>query len=204
MHDHFDHEFDRRFPGNVRDAIPRVPLDCVGPMHQVHVDGHEKLSSQALRLGSVTLPIYAYRDLWGGFVFLLIVLPNVRLASTCAHLYLDFVEERGGTFPSSHPQAFFTVALTAVPMTMVSDKGSETVQMMEFQKLLRCTAGAMFLVEYLILLAFSTLSGMMQHPKSLKTNFDHGFGCKASIIHQSRAFGHGCVRARVTTFATES
>ena len=30
--------------------------------------------------------------------------------------------------------------LTAVPMTMVSDKGSETVQMMEFQKLLRCVA----------------------------------------------------------------
>ena len=27
--------------------------------------------------------------------------------------------------------------LTAIPLTMVSDKGSETVQMMEFQKLLR-------------------------------------------------------------------
>ena len=26
---------------------------------------------------------------------------------------------------------------TAIPMTMVSDKGSETVQMIEFQKLLR-------------------------------------------------------------------
>ena len=97
LHDHFDHEFDRRFPGRVRDAIPRTSLNCIGPMHQVHVDGHEKLSSQALRLGTVTLPIYGYRDLWGGFVFRLVVLPNVRLASTCAHLYLDFVEEWGGT-----------------------------------------------------------------------------------------------------------
>ncbi|KAM5532498.1 hypothetical protein V8D89_013851 [Ganoderma adspersum] len=120
LHDHFDFEFDRRFPGKMRDAIPRVPLDCIGPMHQVHVDDHEKLSSEALRLGTVTLPIYAFRDLWGGLVFMLVVLPNVRLASTCAHLYLDFVEDHG-----------------AIPLTMVSDKGSETVQMIEFQKLLR-------------------------------------------------------------------
>ena len=82
-------------------------------MHQVHVDGHEKLSSQALRLGTVTLPIYAYRDLWGGFVFVLVVLPNVRLASTCAHLYLDFVEERGGKLPlTTHTcQLFFILLL---------------------------------------------------------------------------------------------
>ena len=32
--------------------------------------------------------------------------------------------------------------LTAVPMTMVSDKGSETVQMIDFQKLLRCALEA--------------------------------------------------------------
>ena len=96
LHDHFDREFDRRFPGKARQAIPRVPLDCIGPMHQVHIDGHEKLSSQALRLGTVTLPIYGYRDLWGGLIFTLVVLPNVRFTSTCAHLYLDFVEDRGG------------------------------------------------------------------------------------------------------------
>ncbi|KAI1794272.1 hypothetical protein LXA43DRAFT_883738, partial [Ganoderma leucocontextum] len=120
LHDHFDHEFDRRFPGRSRDLIPRVPLDCIGPMHQVHVDGHEKLSSQALRLGTVTLPIYGYKDLWGGYVLDLVVLPNVRLASTCAHLHLDFAETHG-----------------AVPMTIISDKGSETGKMMEFQTLLR-------------------------------------------------------------------
>ena len=33
-------------------------------------------------------------------------------------------------------------SVTAVPMTMVSDKGSETVRMIEFQKILRCAAGA--------------------------------------------------------------
>ena len=67
-------------------------------MHQVHVDGHEKLSWQALRLGKVSLPIYGYRDLWGGYVLLLVVLPNVRLADTCAHLHLDFAETHGGEF----------------------------------------------------------------------------------------------------------
>lgn len=65
-------------------------------MHQVHVDGHEKLSDKALRLGTVSLPIYAYRDLWGGYVLVLVVLPNARLAVTCAHLHLDFVETHGG------------------------------------------------------------------------------------------------------------
>ena len=80
----------------MRAAIPCVPLDCIGPMHQVHIDGHEKLSWQALRLGSVTLPIYTFRDLWGGFVFVLAVLPDVRHVFTCAHLYLDFVESHGG------------------------------------------------------------------------------------------------------------
>ena len=101
LHDHFDDEFDMRFPGKYRAAIPRVPLDCIGPMHQVHVDGHEKLSAQALRLGTVSLPIYAYRDLWGGYIHILTVLPNVRLASTCAHLFLDFAETHGGEFRHS-------------------------------------------------------------------------------------------------------
>lgn len=65
-------------------------------MHQVHVDGYEKLLSQALHLGTVSLLIYAYRDLWGGYLLVLVVLPNVRLSSTCAHLYLDFAETHGG------------------------------------------------------------------------------------------------------------
>ena len=98
LHDHFDCEFDRRLLGRFRADIPRFPLDCIGPMHQVHVDGHEKLSSQALRLGKVSLPIYAYRDLWGGFILVLRVLPNARLATTCAHLHLDFAETYGGEF----------------------------------------------------------------------------------------------------------
>ena len=98
LHDHYDHEFDRRTPGKGRTQIPRVPLDCIGPMHQVHIDGHEKLSSQALRLGPVSLPIYAYRVLWGGYLLLLVVLPSVRLASTCAHLHLDFAETYGGEY----------------------------------------------------------------------------------------------------------
>lgn len=61
-------------------------------MHQVHVDGHEKTSAQALRMGSVSLPVYALKDQWGAYVHLLITVPNVRLATTCGHIYLDFVE----------------------------------------------------------------------------------------------------------------
>ncbi|KAF9490761.1 hypothetical protein BDN71DRAFT_1347292, partial [Pleurotus eryngii] len=61
LHDHFDPEFDQRTVGR-RQGIPRMPLSSLGPMHQVHCDGHEKLNFQALGMGTVSLPIYGFKD----------------------------------------------------------------------------------------------------------------------------------------------
>lgn len=94
LHDHFDEEFDKRFVGS-HDALDRVPLNCLGPWHQIHSDGHEKLASQALMMGDITLPIYAFKDQYSTFVPMMDVLPNVRLGTTIGHYFLDFVETYG-------------------------------------------------------------------------------------------------------------
>ncbi|KAF8156745.1 hypothetical protein B0H34DRAFT_770234 [Crassisporium funariophilum] len=49
-----------RFPGARH--IPRKPLSAIGPFHQEHSDGHDKLNSQALRMGDVLLPSYGIKD----------------------------------------------------------------------------------------------------------------------------------------------
>lgn len=92
MHDHFDAEFDRRFVGS-KDAIERVPLDCLGPWHQLHWDGHEKLGDQALDMGGVGIPIYAGKDQFSSFVPVMRVVPNSRLEKTIGHFFLDVVQE---------------------------------------------------------------------------------------------------------------
>jgi hypothetical protein len=79
-------------------GITRVPLDCLGPWHQVHWDGHEKIGAQALNMGEVGLPVYAGKDQFSSFVPIMRVLPNVRLGNTIGHLFLDMVEEYGCTF----------------------------------------------------------------------------------------------------------
>jgi hypothetical protein len=63
-----------------RTGITRVPLDCLGPWHQLHWDGHEKVGSQALDMGGVGLPVYAGKDHFSSFVPIMRVLPNVRWA----------------------------------------------------------------------------------------------------------------------------
>lgn len=92
MHDHFDAEFERRFVGS-KDAIERVPLDCLGPWHQLHWDGHKKLGNQALDMGGVGIPIYAGKDQFSSFVPVMRVIPNSRLEKTIGHFFLDVVEE---------------------------------------------------------------------------------------------------------------
>ena len=72
-------------------------MNCVGPFHQVHVDGHEKMNHLALKLGNITLPIYGARDQFSSKVLLLITAPNVRFADAAGHFYLDLVEELGCT-----------------------------------------------------------------------------------------------------------
>jgi hypothetical protein len=80
-----------RFPG--ARAIKRSPLSAVGPFHQDHSDGHDKLNSQALRMGNVSLPIYGIKDQWTSFFKHLVTIPNNRLATTIGHVHLDCVEK---------------------------------------------------------------------------------------------------------------
>jgi hypothetical protein len=100
LHDHFDEEFDTRFIRS-KGAIDRIPLNCLGPWHQIHCDGHEKLNSQALEMGTVTLPIYAFKDQFSTFVLTMQVLPNIRRVETIGHLYLDLAKDYGRTWSFS-------------------------------------------------------------------------------------------------------
>jgi len=51
-----------------KNGIVHVPLDCLGPWHQLHWDGHEKVGVQALDMGGVSLLIYAGKDQFSTFV----------------------------------------------------------------------------------------------------------------------------------------
>ncbi|OAX31333.1 hypothetical protein K503DRAFT_787898, partial [Rhizopogon vinicolor AM-OR11-026] len=124
LHDHFNAEFDARFVGS-KDAIDRVPLDCLGPWHQQHAGRHEKLAAQALWMGDVTLPIYAFKDQFSTFVPYMCVLPNVRLSNTIGHVFLDFVEDYG-----------------CVPIQLTTDKGSEVGDMIHCHECLHLHAAA--------------------------------------------------------------
>lgn len=86
---------DARYPGKKR-KMHRGQLTGVGPFYEVNCDGHEKLNSLALQMGSVGLPIYGLKDKWTKAFLHLVVVPNDRLATTIGHVYLDFVESFGG------------------------------------------------------------------------------------------------------------
>ena len=58
-------------------AIDQVPLNCLGPWHQLHWDGHEKLGYQALNMGGVSLPLYGGKDQYSSFLLVMKVIPNV-------------------------------------------------------------------------------------------------------------------------------
>ncbi|KAJ7499865.1 hypothetical protein FB451DRAFT_46833 [Mycena latifolia] len=60
LHNEFDEEFESRFVGKKKPQKHRTPLKALGPWHQEHSDGHEKLSEQGLDIGiGIHLPIYA-------------------------------------------------------------------------------------------------------------------------------------------------
>lgn len=56
--------------------------------------------TQALMMGNVSLSIYAYKDQYSMFVLSMDVLPNVRLAHTIGHYFLDLVETYGHKYYS--------------------------------------------------------------------------------------------------------
>ncbi|KAJ7691253.1 hypothetical protein B0H14DRAFT_3175656 [Mycena olivaceomarginata] len=74
-----------RFPGKKTPFKVRGQLKAVGPMEEVHCDGHEKL---------VGIPIYGFHD-HTGKILQLTVIPNDRDEDTIGHVYLDFVESTG-------------------------------------------------------------------------------------------------------------
>ena len=95
MHEHAPDGFDIRFPGK-KVALIRRPLTAIGPFHEVSSDGHEKLGCQALAMGEIGLPIYAYKDKWSDALLKISVVPNCRSAGAIGHLYLDLIEQIGG------------------------------------------------------------------------------------------------------------
>ncbi|KAF6744660.1 hypothetical protein DFP72DRAFT_825334 [Ephemerocybe angulata] len=120
MHTIAPEGFEERRPGAPRKEIPRVGLVSLGPFHEISADGHEKLNSQALQMGDISLPIYAYRDKWSGYILKIIVIPDARKAAPLAHVYLDLVREYSG-----------------IPIQLTTDKGSERVWQHAIQDTLR-------------------------------------------------------------------
>lgn len=96
MHTYYPEGFDLRFPGKKQRPTPCTALFSLGPFNEVSVDGHEKLGQQALRMGDLSLPIYAYKDKWSDALLKINLVSNSRLPGTIGHLFLDFVEESGG------------------------------------------------------------------------------------------------------------
>ncbi|KAJ7160199.1 hypothetical protein C8R46DRAFT_1164759 [Mycena filopes] len=96
-----------------------VSLKAVGPMEEVHCDGHEKLGSKALRMGPVGIAIYGFRDHTGKVLYLTVV-PNDRDEDTIGHVYLDFIEATG-----------------EMPVQLTFDGGNETGYMKAIQQELR-------------------------------------------------------------------
>ncbi|KAJ6580815.1 hypothetical protein B0H19DRAFT_485421 [Mycena capillaripes] len=125
LHDHFDEEFDGRVVGRKRVEQHRTPLQALGPWHQEHSDGHEKLAEQGLRMGDgIHLPIYASKDQFSALLHSLLLMPNVRDANTIVHYYLDLVEDRG----------------YRISLQLTTDKGSEVIEMHKVHAILRSEA----------------------------------------------------------------
>ena len=91
---HAPNGLNARFPGAKR--VPCSALVAIGPNHQHHADGFEKLNTQALQMGGIGLNLYGIKDQWSSFLLHLVVVPNNRLAATIGHVYLDYVEKYQG------------------------------------------------------------------------------------------------------------
>ncbi|KAF8572786.1 hypothetical protein K439DRAFT_1665947 [Ramaria rubella] len=78
------------------------PLVSVGIHEEWSGDGHDKLSK-------IGFPVYGIRDKWSGKWLGLWVIPNNRLNTAVAYLYLTLIEEQGG-----------------MPIQTMTDCGSET------------------------------------------------------------------------------
>ncbi|KAJ7362802.1 hypothetical protein DFH08DRAFT_799823 [Mycena albidolilacea] len=133
LHNEFGDEFDNRFVGKKKALKHRVPLWAMGPWHQEHFDGHEKLSEQGLDIGAgIHLPIYGSKDQFCSFAHALLLMPNVRKGNAIAHFYLDLVKARGCS-----PILIAENTLVKISMQMTTDMGSEVNEMHKIHETLR-------------------------------------------------------------------
>ena len=96
------------------------------------MDGHEKLSELALRMGDIGLPIYGFKDKWSDMVLKIVCLPNCRTPGLVAHLYLDLVEEQAGTLSQDSTVPYLTLT-KGISVQLTTDKGTETDLMQSIQ-----------------------------------------------------------------------
>ncbi|KAF8578513.1 hypothetical protein K439DRAFT_1648765 [Ramaria rubella] len=85
-----------------------VPLVTPGPHYEWNGGGHDKLNA-------IGFPVWGIRDVWSGKWLGLWVVPNNRLGTVIAYLYLSLVEELGG-----------------MPIQSTMDCGPETPKMYDF------------------------------------------------------------------------
>ncbi|KAK6972172.1 hypothetical protein R3P38DRAFT_3486110 [Favolaschia claudopus] len=122
LHDLFGDEFDNRFVGKKKHLKHRTPLKALGPWHQEHSDGHEKMSEQGLNIGAgIHLPMYASKDQFGAWVHELLLMPKVRTGNAIVHYYLDLVEKRG----------------YRISIQLTTDMGKEVNEMIKVHETLR-------------------------------------------------------------------
>ena len=95
MKEYFPTDFIKRFPGRRSVRLNRTPLQSLGPFREVHSDGHEKLSSLALKMGEIGFAVYGYKDKWSGCILYLVLVPDSRSAAAGGHIFLDFVATLG-------------------------------------------------------------------------------------------------------------
>ncbi|KAF8583634.1 hypothetical protein K439DRAFT_1647174 [Ramaria rubella] len=101
---------DACYPGQKR--IKQTQLSSIGVFDEVCCDGHNKANAQALQLGP-----------WSGAILHMVVVPNDHLATTIGH-------------PGDNLTPIDS--MSATPLWITVDKGSETGEMFAMQTSLRC------------------------------------------------------------------
>jgi hypothetical protein len=111
-----------RRPGH-KIVVKRAPMFGVGPHAQWSCDGHDKLQHFNIR-------IYGFADNWSSYTLKLKIARTKDSKTTALH-YLNVVEEQGG-----------------IPLTIITDRGTETVDIYAIQTALRQTFSDIPLASY--------------------------------------------------------
>ncbi|KAJ7790046.1 hypothetical protein B0H14DRAFT_2277457, partial [Mycena olivaceomarginata] len=78
MHEWFPEGPEIRFPGHKKTKILRRPSSALGPFYEVSSDGHEKIGTQAFKMGDISLPIYGWKDKWTAYLLKINVVPDPK------------------------------------------------------------------------------------------------------------------------------